>query len=939
MRPLELTMSAFGPYAEVVTIDFTQLGTKGLYLISGDTGAGKTTIFDAISFALFGEPSGENRKDSMFRSSFARPAAQTYVELLFSYHGKEFRVRRNPAYMRPAKRGTGMTKEDADAVLYLPDGRHPVTGVSNVNGKILEIVGINRNQFSQIAMIAQGDFMKLLFADTEDRLKIFRSIFKTQPYVDVQLALKEEASRLCGLCESGRQKVCQSVAGILCGEESMREEEVALAKAGKMPVEEVLELVRFLVEEDEAIYRSLEEERLEKGELLARLRIEKENYEDYVHATNDKNVVQKNLEVLLSQREEWSAAVAEAEKERPQIEILAGQKAVLDEQMKEFDELDKMLAGISELDSQKKVQEEALVELTSSVKRADDEVKSWKEELKSYENLEKMVADETTAVKEKDTRKRELQEFRKKYESYCKESDNLTRYTSALSILMNQEKDARSEYEEKFALFMGEQAGLLAQMLEEGKPCPVCGSVHHPHVRGLSREVPTEAEVKLLKRTYDALHGRVANGLTKCAEQKGLVNRQQVELGEMAQKCFADMELKPEHLSAISGEENRLDGEIRQHQKNLENLKTASERRDYVHAHLPEKEADLEVLKMKVVETEKVLSACRAMRTEKGKLYAQKVSALPYPDSKAAQKAVEGIQEQMKQISEKLEQTARNLKEGENKIAGLEGGRKELDRRLGELAKKILKDGEEPMALDQVLEEKLAKEDVLKSVQTELDLIEKRSKVVYSRRDANLKTLKNIEDQSSDLAGLEKEFQWKLSLSDTANGNVSQKSKIMFETYVLMSCFDRIIARANIRLMVLSDGQYELKRRVEASNRRSQFGLDLDVIDHYSGGVRDVKSLSGGEQFKASLSLALGLSDEVQSSAGGIQIDTMFVDEGFGSLDEDSIKLAIKTLCGLTEGNRLIGIISHVPALKEIDKQIVVRKDRYAGSRIEMVVG
>ena len=933
MRPLELIMSAFGPYAAVEKVDFRVFGQRGLYLVSGNTGAGKTTIFDAISFALFDAPSGNNRSKDMFRSSYAEASTPTYVQLCFEYQGKEYTIRRNPAYLRPKERGEGMTLQQADATLILPDGENPVTGSSAVNAKVFDIMGVNREQFAQIAMIAQGDFMKLLFADTKTRQEIFRDIFKTQPYLQIQESLKQEALKVGEACAWERERIKQYISQIQCAQDDERKDGVESAKSGQMPLDGIIDLLKLLLSEDKARYASVGEQK-NKNEIASRkLDEEIKDLNAYSTALIEKNTTEQKLIALQSTRKGIEDSLNLAKEGQGQIQELAAKIVLVNEKMKDFDELESDASEIKAKKSSILATQETLERLKKSEKDNALDVENWQNEIKLYSELDKEILALTVSRDRQSDKKANMMILNEKVIAHGQASDLLAKYHQGLITRRHEAEKAQILSNQAFDLFMGEQAGILATNLVEGEPCPVCGSIHHPQPRAMTQDVPTEARVKELKDEAEKLHDAVSKGESCCSKQKGIVDRMHEELLELFEKEFGTIDMPKEKISALPAEINRIDGEIKSINIHLLDMQKQIQKRARLVEALPEKQKALEKFRKDIVELEKKLASDKSYAETKQKEMDKKASSLPYSSKKLAQQGLAQMQKEKERLEGLIFSSEKALNDCDDQISQTQGRLSLVVDQLNGFVNKF----SHPMSLDELSTVKQEKLNELKKLSEEISSIESNAQVYFSRISANKNTLQNIQSKSESLVALEKEYQWKSSLSKTANGQLPEKNKVMFETFVLMEYFDRIIRRANIRLMTLSEGQYELKRRQEASNNRSQSGLDLDVIDHYNGGIRDVRSLSGGEQFKASLSLALGLSDQVQSCAGGIQIDTMFVDEGFGSLDEDSIKLAINTLCGLTEGNRLIGIISHVPLLKDIDKQIVVTKERYSGSSLRQI--
>ena len=920
MRPLKLTMSAFGPYASAVEIDFTLFGRQGLYLISGDTGAGKTTIFDAITFALYGEPSGTNRDSGMFRSKYADAKTATFVRLTFEYGGKVYEIERNPAYERPKERGEGTTMQSANATLLLPDGS-PVAGLKNVDSKIYDILGIDRTQFSQIAMIAQGDFMKLLFSKTDERQKIFRRIFKTDLFVKLQEVLKRDTNDLASRCRAERAGIDQYIDGIECGESSSFAALTAEAKAKRMGIEEVMETLRSIIIEDKETIETHTAEKTScdaisrsKGELIKR----QEEYDKACTRLKDDTDLLNKETVRLA---ECEAVLTERMKLMPEAEKLANEAGRLEGMLSGYDQADAIQKDIKALSEKHSAVEQDVKQTEAALSGLMKEVGSMKEEVSSLESvaegLLKAVQIKETLMKRKD----DLGTLEQGIIALEDKKTTLVRYQDALKTRMAERDAAVSEYMTGNNLFLSEQAGILAMDLYDGAPCPVCGSREHPSKAKLSENVPTQQEVKTLKEKADMLEGKVNKGVSLCAEQKAKVEADLETVTSRLSELMSVNQYGPEVSIAVKSEIKAVEKNIADNESLISSLNRKARRKSELSMMIPQAEKNMAEAQERITSCSAMLSATKAELDAKSGQMAELVKQLPFKTKAEAYSHIRLMAERRSSILACIKTAETDVNKCKESIASLKAGIEAVTEQVKEVIS-IDKDAEML-----VKAEAEARSAVLDSC----------IRNTYARIRSNETTLENLTRRSESLVRLEKELAWKSALSKTANGDIEGKEKVMLETYVLMEYFDRIIARANTRFMSLSAGQYELKRRETASNNRSQSGLELNVIDHYNGSERKVESLSGGEQFKASLSLALGLSDEIQSSAGGIRLDTMFVDEGFGSLDEESLRLAMNTLGSLTEGNRLIGIISHVPALKEIDRQILVKKDRYGGSRLEMV--
>ena len=771
MKPDKLILSAFGPYAEETVIDFKQFGGQGLYLITGDTGAGKTMVFDAVTFALFGAASGGFREPAMFRSLYAAADCPTYVELDFTYAGRQYRVIRNPEYLRPAKKGGGETKQKAEATLYLPDGAI-VTGYANVTKQIEELIGVSCGQFTQICMLAQGEFRKLLFAPTEEKSKIFRKLFDTTPYQAFQNRLKNEASALHEQYENQTRSIRQYSAGILCQDTELKEE--------------------F----SDAVQKE------DMQELLAAL-------SEYIKVCDSEK---KKCDDQISQLEE--ALEAKNQQAGKQEEFLRMQKEFLRMQ-KEF------------ADAKVRVQE--------STARLTQAQEFYKQE-QGKENMIQILYLEQELLLQK--RKAE-----------CAQADYIAaseKSTQTLLVYTNHQK-----------LFLDEQAGILAAELKEGEPCPVCGSTMHPKKAEISSSGVSSLTREALeqeKRKCDQLSQKTSELSMQAGLQAEEVKRAAQQLKEVREASHSDSSDDSNNKSSCDTEQEK------------------------------------------------------AIRAE-----------------------FAGKQIRRDEYTERLHQAEKQLKLAEETVLREQAGAYALEEQLKHQTK-LQEASENQIDMESlqmaILELKKRIEELRRARQQLSNLI-----------DTDTRCQLEIEKQWKAQKKTEEELIWIRTLSNTVNGTVAGKEKIMLETYVQMIYFDKIVGRANTRFMTMSSGQYELKRREQSGNRQSQSGLELDVIDHYNGTMRSVKTLSGGESFMASLSLALGLADEIQSVAGGIHLDSMFVDEGFGTLDEEALTQAMRALQNLTEGNRLVGIISHVAELRErIDKQIIVTKDRSGGSHVQIEI-
>ncbi len=1360
MKPEKLIISGFGPYGGKQEIDFGKFGGQGLFLITGDTGAGKTTIFDAIAFALYGEASGQVREAGMFRSKYAPENVPTFVELEFEYQGKTYRVTRNPEYMRPKGRGSGMTTQKAEAVLEFPDGRPPVTKTREVTRAVEELIGLDYRQFTQIAMIAQGDFQKLLLAGTAERSEIFRRIFHTGLYQEVQNRLREAAKERWKAYDEIRRSIIQYMNGVMCEECPESEDydgerilrigtELSQLKKERFEgkVERGLELLEELLQCDEALLGRMDEnleglekkiqqedrllgkaehnkkirEELEKAEKdLEKALPELEKAKDAREAALRQEGEEKRLELLIQenkanaekfmelqtllgqmeekareaarQRETGQKAAAAAEKlketrkiqreEQDGLRDAGAEQERLDNQRKNLcekseelngllkrrDELKRQQADVRKVREEKQKQAdclgkelemlqkqeelladrdvrlEALSGRERELKRQQDGLARCLEEFREAEKREKKeradaekysvekeklkeesrllmqkMKEWETAEKEELECRHQLEEWKRTEEEFDKKEKRLKRFEKKHGKSQEDYKAASEEWErlrEEFhnleKRFFDGQAGLLAKGLKEGEKCPVCGSVHHPVLAPLSGEVPEKeeldekkkalslAEAKVQQLSADVRHLREQTeeewlgirqetwavrdvfggkesddperetpaGREKMQEELAFLRRslkerlqkagEQLEQAEKRKQSYQDGEKKAKKLekslenvreklrksqdvvNALAGSRETLGqqlvsgireaetalyaagetlqaagetlrttgetlqaaGETLQAEETLrmtgetlqaagktlqtgeapqtigetfrtaETLKTEAQlillgerlpertegpsswkdaaqkvllrleemiklislkksktceeletRRRYQEEAkkkkdgleecreiIREKKSRLEVLENQCEEDKKRLrqglrlkgtgvdSSENAKQLSDDELYEAGARAAKLLEEMMAQ-AEEAMRKNQKRLERKkiLEQEIpKTEKELENQeeivsrvnlaLAGLDGEQKHLERKkeqlletLGDktgekLAQEIAENQEKLSALQKERERaekafsecrqqaaeiqariqalkgqeqdttSLKEEEITARKRTWMEQkagLSRKKEERYAIYRKNQGIFDSVRGSWKELAEVEQEYVWVKALSDTANGALSGKQKIELETYIQMAYFDRIIRRANLRFLTMSGGQYELKRQESGDNKKEKAGLELNVIDHYNGTERSVKTLSGGESFQASLSLALGLSDEIQHSAGGIRLDTMFVDEGFGSLDEEALNQAMKALGGLAEGSRMVGIISHVAELKErIEKKILVTKNKSGaeiGSRAKVV--
>ncbi len=936
MKPIKLIISAIGPYAdEPLEIDFSQFSGKGLFLISGDTGAGKTTIFDAICFALYGETSGHYRDTKNLRSQYAAPGTKSYVDFYFSHQGEEYRIYRQPGYLRAKQRGEGLIEEKEKAVLYC-GAETPQEGKTQVDRRIKELLSISFEQFKQIAMIAQGEFWELLNASTQERTEILRTIFMTERYQRLEQKLRER--RNAGLNEKKRlensvvQYFNEAAAGpkSQLAEDLQKLQEQTAASGGAWDLAAMLDLLAALLAEDEA------ENTLVQADLQAANKL----LDEHKKALNDAQTNNKLLDRLdeHQKRQRWLAEQGPAMD--GQAQLLQRQKAARREVQPTFAGWQQAQAQAGQTAEDIEQQGRDLAQLEAVQEQAEAILKPGKlqqastwlvESQKQQEEWEHVAGDLNKLLKQDisdyNIAKGDLEKKQREFEKAQGEYNKLD-----------------EEYKRQEQILENCRAGILAQTLAAGQPCPVCGSTQHPRPAQLPAEAVTEADLKQSKAALELARQAKDNLLTAAENAKGILQKQGEQLKKNVIKALAEAgqpqieetakgeELTAQLQQAVRNIDTKIQDEKQKQQKlgqkclayieaarlkggqttRPAGVKQAIEQAQQAAAALQSSKAELagslktlrENLNKQQVEAEKLQGKFVVVLQEKG-----------FADEEEF-KSLLATEEEISQTEELLNQYWQDVQTNE----------KQLAQAMEDAAGKMRQD-------EAVLQQQVqAQAQLVADLQTESNLLQ-------TRLTQNGRLQQNIAAQKEPLFAACQESQLCSQLYNLISGNISEKNKITFEQYIQAAGFDNIIAAANRRLLPMSDGQFELFRVQEAGNKRSKASLDLEVQDNFTGQRRPVGNLSGGESFKASLSLALGLSDTVSGDLGGVQMDVLFVDEGFGTLDRKSIENALDILLSLSGANKLVGIISHREELVEnIPQQIRVRKSKN-GSSIEIDTG
>lgn len=926
MKPQKLILSAFGPFAGETLLDFTKF-KDGIFLISGETGAGKTTIFDGICFALYGEPSGSYRKQDMLRSDFAKDDVETKVVFTFSHQNIDYKIERTPSYMRKSKRGDGMTRQAAEAWLYQQD-EILETGNSQVTAKVEEILGMDRTQYQQISMIAQGEFVKLLYAKGKDRSEIFRKIFKTGYLYEFQEKIKR------------RHLSCKY---------------------------EYENLKNTLLEQEENIQIKKDEEEFEEYERYLKQEHQIAEFMDVVKGHQEKQ--EQEYEELLKQKEEeekiWQqewivySQMMDKSKEIKETKIWIKELLEEEKQLREKQKLIKKDYGRIQKDIPKLHKKELLIKELKEQLKQYKELEALKEKQESLIKAKQRYIDQQEDLEQKkikeDQRQEKILEFlsktkeiEKRYEDLQKEEINRSMEVEKLKKLCEDRKDyfkefdhyeeelriyeeirlRRKQIKEKLADWQDQydcnQAGLLARTLKEGSPCPVCGSISHPKIAPFKESDITQEMLKDLRKKTDEIDHSYNDIFSKVKQRKGILDTRKEQLQKDSGKTFEELQeidqvyedalkvyqkIKKEFERSVKQKEKIEDQKIKL-EKSKEKQRSQEEKRIDLLTKIHKKDISYKQLEATITEIHKNL-----MYDSYDEAYSE------------YQKMLEELEERKKEQQE-IEQQKEEI---ETKQIQLIARRKEKEKTKEELVTKFneLKNSNEGFIDLRKFESKLqkAKKEIKKHT---LNLQERNKQISI-----NGQSILFMEKKLKEYQEVEEEYKLLKDLSDTANGEQKGKTKISFERFVQSVYFDLVLVAANQRLSVMSDQRYYLLRKEENGNKKASSGLELEILDEWTGKRRNVRSLSGGESFKAALSLALGLSDVIQNKKGGVQVDAIFIDEGFGTLDGDSLNKAMQIIHSLSaQGNKLVGIISHVEELKEqVDQKIEVLKD-HTGSKI-----
>jgi len=868
MKPEKLIICGWGPYKEETIIEFEKLNTAGLFLVTGQTGAGKTTIFDAIAYALYGIMSGGMREKGTVRSDFADADTKTYVELYMQHKKQQYHIVRNPEYLRPKKRKSGenaFTKEKENAVLTMPDGSI-IAGNQDVTDKVKELLGMDGKQFCQISMIAQGEFAKLLFASSAEKNAIFRELFGTGIYEKVQSELKRRSAVLYDEYKQFKNKMEEDVRLL-----PLKEEEwLALTSS---------EYFDYKQMENWLGKRLEEEQKREK---------QKKNTEEKME--NQLLGLQKELEAV----RQLNARFMELEKAEKKVKELEEKADFRKDQKKKIDYARK--ARVLELEEQLvKAEEKNVTEVSVQKEEYVTEVSEYKKKAeilkKTVDNKEKIETAFGCAEELKEQRvslgkiNDQIAQMQKKLQ--CARVD----YEKAQQIA----EEKSYQYEQADARYKRAVIGIAARLLREGEPCPVCGSLEHPQAAKVSEDIPDEKQLEKWKQ--EAAQARekekqlYEQALSFVNEEKQCVQKQQ-DINDKLQALEEKMRETDAWIISYVDSHTRVEFE-KECNRCLE-LDTL----------IGERIRQIEYSETLLTEKQKELN-------EKKALFEKRLTENGFEDRKAYEQALV--------LTDRLERMEKEYEASQKEYAAAKEVQEHLEKALQGMEPK--KEGD----LQEQFEQKQIQRNQCREELEAIRLLE--SQIHHS--------LTGIQKNGQRMEQIQEEYGVVKDLDDLANGNNARR--LVFEQFVLAGYFEKILHAANLRLTKMTEGRYELLRARQVSDGRRKDNLEIMVMDYYTGRQRPVRTLSGGETFKASLALALGLSDCIQAENGGMEVETLFVDEGFGALDEESLDQACNTLMMLAGKKRMVGIISHVAQLREkIGHQIIVEK-RNDGSTARVV--
>ena len=1053
MKPIKLVMQAFGPYAGMEVVDFEKFGEKGLFLVTGATGAGKTTIFDAISYALFNKTSGTDREVSSLRSDYATPEDKTFVEFTFSHKGQKYVIKRSPEYRKKKVRGEGTTLQKSEVILYLEQEK-PIEKAKDVERKIDDILHLSYEQFKQISMIAQGEFRKVLTADSSERGKILQKIFSTQRYAEMQKEINKKASDAEKEVKNIYGEIEIHFKNAVCNPNSKFADAMdeRKAKSSKSEidynVDEKLELLDRLIEEDKKLEAEMEtqlksaseekakaDEHYTLGDTLSKHFSEYDKHlkEKEKLATDQENYV--NLEATIKTQKQalyhvkpshdsyqtaltnyqhsetevsnaitaWNKAKEQSEDAQKKYQVALEHKDQADKSRNRSIQIEGELDKYQEREgykNTKKELEQSIKNLETKNKETQDKIEKEKREhdhrIARMKELEDVPAKLEKCKADIETKSNESKKLKKIIEvDYLHLETLKANYLAAQKTFeakWNVFEKAEQKYKDARKAYEYSMAGILASKLKDEEPCPVCGSLSHPSPAVLSPSDVTKEDVDKLEAVMNKARTKKDEALNNVEKLKGQYEGQETallnEIQSTYNECKEETSVSSAVIELLKNKKSTIDDEIIA----LNKKKTAYEEQTKELDQYKKDEVSYEG-KLKEL-NENNDQSIQLLSDEKQKL--AKVSAslasigqLSFETLEEAKKEIERLKNEADAIEKDIKAKDQANQDAQKKQANNQGtldtakkqkdlnekAWKDYERLFNETCQQYGFKDETDFKANLVDESSIKKsEDRLTNYKNSVTENDAACKTSYKLIDGKMKPDMSLLEEKKNEAtkkeaelrrqqneilnrrhnnetcrnnirkchdqGKEKmEISEKLrNVSNLIDGKMSGKNRTSFETYVQMSGFDNIIRAANKRLSPLSGGQYRLYRH-EDRDAKANIALDLDILDNYTGKKRPVSSLSGGESFMAALSLALGLSDQVTATAGGIEIDTLFIDEGFGTLDTSALNDSLKMLRGLSDSSKLIGIISHREELKEVIENKIIVSKTPQGSTIKQKYG
>lgn len=911
MKPQKLIMSAFGSYAGEVVIDFSNI-SHGIFLITGDTGAGKTTIFDAICYALYDRTSGGAREASDMRSQYAGADTPTFVEYTFTYGDETYVIKRNPKYSRLSKRkdkdgNYKETVEQPGVELTMPDGKLFAGKLKETNEKITEIIGLDADQFTQIAMIAQGEFMKLLQASSNKRKEIFAKIFDTKIYWQLQEELRRRTKGIFGELEDNRKFCEQELSSIRVLPMVQEQEEWTDFSFLEHDMQGILQRLGELLETGRVRERE-QKDRLEK-------------WQQQIETKSSRLVEAKQVNELFDHLEE---ALKEKQKLKALHEEMAAKEIRLEQAKKAAvvkKEEGKYQAGVilrqecqKRLDSYKTILEALRKDIQELEESKNLIQRRMQEKEPEYQQQILRIKDSFPLYEQAQEMEKELENVEKQLRTLEKDAALKQELLSHAQeeLIQKHEKAVKAlhSYQQANDSFIAEQAGIMAAALQENTPCPVCGSTSHPHKAELSESAVTQQQVNETKKIWQ-----------KAEEEERLCSDQITQLREEEQAVRMAQQEKTTRLDATKTQYAQL-------------------RLQLLYASKQEAQKELATIEAKLQE---IIQAAAEAETKWQEAVGRKATLLGKIDGEEEQKKrlTQEEAELFKNFEKEMAQQGFSTREAYQTSVCEDAQIKALEQQKSTYHDRCVRNEEAVLQLERQTAKKermdttVLSEEIFR-LQQERKQYETENKELYGINQRNEEAYTKLKKAFARREELKQQYQLYSSLDKTANGNLSGTAKLDFQTYIQRRFFEMIIKEANKRLIHMTSNQFILQcRSIDKLSSQGAVGLDLDVYSLVNDRTRDVKTLSGGESFMAALAMALGMSDVIQNTAGRVKLDTMFVDEGFGSLDDEARGEAIKILQELAGNRRLVGIISHVTELKEqIDCKLMVTKDEL-GSKVE----